>query len=404
MKIAVINQVGFDRGGATTVCLEYAKLGIDAIFNTSSPLDRSLLDMFHGTENVYTYTSTDELLKLVNKYDRVLCFNLWYGKTIPDNVIDFCIAIKQTYPNIDVCYMTCFRKTDDMYKLLPICKAKSFMFDHIFSLNPLVKNIDGWCSATIMNMNAVTLPKYSPANVEERKKIVFSSGRTEAFKNTTKYIQSINNEFLQNAKNFVYLHEGAGFNFNKNGGVSCQPQLLSVFNLTSPKTVKPQYTFKHYGELPDSNKFNLYPAYNLDEIANRWKYYYAGVCCILGTVSGYSMSPGLFDNRFEIIESRERKLTEEKAKNWNTDLEYADIEKITLGVPVLFSRMYANLIDFTDERLIYNSFSEIPNKVTALSSCYDEVREVQYQWLVNKTKNVNESIIKNFTEEFSNAG
>ena len=402
-KVAIVNCVGFDRGGATTVCVEYAKLGIDVLFNISHPLDSTLIDLYKSMKNLYTYSSEKELVQLLVRYDRVLFFNMWYGKTIPETVLDCAILTKSTYPDKDVCYMTCFRKIDDMQRLLPICQKHQFMFDHVFSLNPQIKNVTGWCNATVMNMNAVTLSQYSPVPVGDRKKIVFSSGRTEAFKNTTKYIQSITDEFLQSSGDFTYLHEGAGFNFNKSGGVSCQPQLLSVFNLVSPKTVKPQYTFKHYGEVPDTTKFNLYPAYNFNEIEMRWKYYYAGVCCILGTVSGYSITNNLFDTKLEISDSRERKLTEEKAKNWNTDLEYADIEKITFGVPVFFSRMYADIIGFTDERLIYNAFSEIPNKVSALSSCYDEVREVQYQWLVDKVKGVNESIIKNFTKEFSNA-
>lgn len=400
-RVAIVNQVGFDRGGATTVCAEYAKIGIDVLFNIEKPLDSSLLSMYSNVKNIYTYSSSSELLGLVSKYDRLLFFNLWYGKVIPDDVFAPIISIKQTYPNIELCYMTCFRKIDDIKNLLPICNSNNFMFDHIFSLNPEVTTVQGWCKATIMNMNAVTLPEYNPLSVEQRKKIVFSSGRTEAFKNTTRYIQSIDDDFLNSAGEFTYIHEGAGFNFNKNGGVSCQPQLLSIFNLTSPKTLKSQYSVKRYEDLPDAHKFNLYPSYNVSDIYERWKYYYAGVCCILGTISGYSSSGFLFDTDLEITDSRERTLTLSKAKNWNDDLEYADIEKMIMGVPVFFSRLYASIIGFDDDRLIYNSFSDIPKKVNELYRYYDEVREGQYNWLVSKVKTVNKTILENFAEEFN---
>lgn len=400
MRVAIVNQVGFDRGGATTLCLQYAKLGLDVWFNTHNPISPELIPIHSIKPNVYTYSTANDLISAMANYDRVLFLNLWYGKNISDTALTNLIAIREHNPDIELCYLHCFRKTDDLDKLLPICKAKDFMFDHIFSLNPETLNLSDWCPATIMDINAITLPKYSPVDFANRKQIVFSAGRTEAFKNTTKYIQSIDNDFLTSAKEFTYIHEGAGFNFNKSGGVSCQPQILSIFNLTSPKTLKSQYALKSYDESPEHGKFNLYPAYNVDNIQTRWKYYYAGVCCILGTRSGYTNSGMLFDDEWTISDSKERTLTEKKALNWNSSLEYADIEKIMYGVPVFFSRMYANLIGFTDERLIYNSFSEIPVKVNELSAYYDDTREKQYNWLVDKISGVNENVIKIFTGKF----
>ncbi len=399
MRVAIINPVGFDRGGATTLCMQYTNLGFDAIFNVAHPLDVNLLSIYQNNCRVYTYKSVHELLTLVNKYDRLLFFNLWYGTmSVPDNVLSDILLISKTFPDKELCYIHCFRKTDDLLKLLPICRNNDFMFRHIFSLNPLAKTIVGLCPVTVMDMNAVTLQKYEPVPRNKRQPVVFSAGRTEAFKNTTKYLQSIDDKFLEAADGFIYLHDGAGFTFHKNdSGVSCQPQLLSLFDLSNGKTLKSQYVVKHYGETPESNKFNLYPAYTIADVQDRWRFFYAGVCCILGVVSGYSKS-NLF-NTYTIIDQKERGLTIKKAQNWNESLEYADIEKILYGVPVLFSRMYSKIIGFSDERLIYNSFSDIPSLVKNLSNYYDDARINQYEWLVNKVKHTNDNIIEQFTKD-----
>lgn len=398
-RVAIVNPVGFDRGGATTLCMQYTKLGFDVLFNIAHPLDATLLPMYQDNPGVHMYKSTHELLTLVDKYDRLLFFNLWYGTTsVPDDVLADILLIAKTFPDKELCYIHCFRKIDDLHKLLPICQNNNFMFKHIFSLNPLAKTVAGLCQVTVMDMNAVSLPIYDPVPLSERQPVIFSAGRTEAFKNTTKYLQSIDDNFLKAVDGFICLHDGAGFTFHKTDeGVSCQPQLLSLFDLSNGKTLKPQYVMKHYDELPEPSKFNLYPAYTIYDIQNRWKFFYAGVCCILGTISGYSRI-GLL-NRYTIVDSRERTLTTKKAQNWNSSLEYADIEKILFGVPVLFSRMYSEIIGFNDESLIYNSFSDIPMKVKALSGNYDKIRSNQYEWLITKIKHTNKNIVEQFTKD-----
>ena len=71
------------------------------------------------------------------------------------------------------------------------------------------------------------------------------------------------------------------------------------------------------------------------------------------------------------------------------------------GVPVFFSRRYAQLLGFTDDRLIYNCFSEIPDKVNALIDYYDDAREKQWHWFVDSISKLNAEIIDTFTKEFS---
>lgn len=396
-KIAIINPVGFEGGGITTLCLQYAKLGIDVIVKNQLKSNQYLpvLD-----ENIHLYSDINELVELCGKYNRLLFVNLYIGK-ITNTVLDDILTLKSVYPNIEICYIHCTRHMGDLQTLLPICNKHNFMFTHIYSLLPYIHEFK-YCDSTFMNINAFTPPNYNPVNFEDRLNVIFSSGRVEAFKGTLKYFNSIDFDFLQKSNGYTYLHEGANFNFHKrDSGISCPPQLLSLFDtIKSPKIVKQQYAFKRYGESPEVDKFNIYPSYNVDDVYDRWKNYYAGICCILGTKSNYVRQKSLFEDRFVIADVKERNLVEKQSLNWGDTLEYADIEKIFAGVPTLFSRKYSELIGFNDFRLIYDSFLDIPRLVANLSACYDDIRIEQYKWLVDKLNGVNANIIEQFTKEF----
>lgn len=395
-KVAIINPVGFDGGGGVTLCLQYAKIGLPVIMreHTMPNYTRPVVN-----DNISTYSSQSQLIAMCEGFDRLIFVNLYYGK-ITDSVLDDILALRSTYKDKEICFIHCYRKTTNIEELLPICDRNGFMFDCIFSLHPHITDINR-CPAVFMNINAFTQPKYLPASFEDRHKVVFTSGRPESLKGTLKYFSAIDDNFLQRAKDFLWLHEGANFTFSKSSdSVNVPPQLLLLFDKThTPKTVLNQYTFKRYGEEAETQKFNLYPQYNVDDVYDRWKYYYAGVCCILGTKSSYIHSNLLFDNDEIIADSRERTLVEKHALNFSDTLEYADIEKICAGVPVLFSKKYASIIGFNDNALIYDSFSEIPDKVNNLSVNYDKVRNCQYEWLSRKLSEVNSNIIAQFTKE-----
>ena len=396
-RIVIINPVGFEGGGGTTLCLEYAKLGIDVWFKDYTFSWQEKLNL---PDHVNVYTNKEELLNLAKNNDRLLFVNLWFGKTMPDTVLDDIITIRKLYPKVEICYIHCSRRLLDLYKLLPVCQKNNFMFDYIYSLNKSIHTFN-YCDSVLMNINAYTLPEYNPVKFSERRKIVFTAGRVEAFKGIVRYFNSIDLNYINKFNNYIYLHEGAKFSYHKNNdGVSCPPQMLSIFDTTqSPKIIKSQFVLKKYGEEPDKDKYNIYPSYNIEDIENRWKYYFAGVCCILGTKSECVKNRTLFGDKWLISDSFEKKIIEKTALLWSDTLEYADLEKMAFGIPLLFSREYSKIIGFNDDRLIYNSFSEIPEKVKSLSNYYDDARESQYIWLNNKLKNVNDNIIKEFTKE-----
>lgn len=396
-RIAVVNPVGFEGGGATTLCAQYAKLGIDCWFKSNSAFHRS---DFMSESSIKLYSCTKELLELAKQYDRLLFVNMWFGKTMPENVLDDVVLLRKTFPKLEICYVHCSRRLLDLYALLPVCQKYNFMFDYIFSLNPMIKTF-GYCNSIAMNINAFTIPEYNPVKVEDRNRVVFTAGRLEAYKGFLRFFNSIDDTMLQNMGDFVYIHEGAKYNHHKkDDGISCPPQMLSIFDTTvSPKVLKPQFVLREYGDEPLLHKFNIYPSYDMKYIYDRWRYYYVGVCCILGSRSAYVCSNSLFGDSWIINDSREYHDLEKRASLWSDVLEYADIEKIVFGIPVLFSRKYSQIIGFTDDRLIYNSYGEIPKKVYALQEYYDDARENQYQWFVDKMKNVNDIILEQFTKD-----
>ena len=185
-KIAIINPVGFDGGGAITLCLQYAKLGIDVILKNQLKSNQYLPVL---NENIYLYSNVNELVELCDKYDRLLFVNLYFGK-ITSTVLDDILVLKSIYPKIEICYIHCARHMGDLQTLLPICNKHNFMFTHVYSLLPYIHTFK-YCDSTFMNINEFIPPDYNPVNFEYRLKVVFSSGRAEAFKGTLKYFNSV---------------------------------------------------------------------------------------------------------------------------------------------------------------------------------------------------------------------
>ena len=391
-RVAIINPVGFDGLGSETLCIQYAKLGLDVWFHSQDKVEVS---------DIMIYSSSDELLELSTNYDRLLFINLWYGVDVPDNVLDDLIMLRNNRPSLELCYIYCTRSSNLMTKLLVACDKTGFMFDRVFTLSGDLQNFNR-CPVTKMRLNAITLLDYEPQPFNSRKDIVFTSGRVASVKGTLKYFKSMQGDFLSKAGKFKYVHEGANFTFHKtDSGVSGSVVLMPLFDMTKhPKEVKSEYIFKRYGDAPQLGKLNIYGEYNREDAICRWQNYFAGICCILGTISDYVDSNLLFDNELIIRDNKERTAIETASLLWNGDLEYADIEKLMSGVPLFFSRRYAQLLGFTDDRLIYNCFSEIPDKVNALVEYYDDARESQWNWFVKSISTLNSDILNIFTQDF----
>lgn len=393
MRVAVVNPTGFYVGGAITLCVQYALIGIDAFIKDFVPNGGKKPSL---PNNVQTYNTSAELLFIAGMYDRLIFIDLWHGTEAPDTVLDDLLAIQKANPSIELCWVYSSRTLTMYNELSPICELHNFRFDHIYSLNSELKKYVKGDILKIMRLNAYTPMTHDIVSLADRDNIVFSAGRVEAFKGTTRYISQVDEEFV--SSDFIFEHDGATFNFHKdNNGVSCPPQLLSIFDTNAtPKKVKSQYALKRYSESPEAHKFNIYPEYCVDDMYDVWKHHYAGVCCILGTKSGYKRSVSLFGTTLEIKDSAERKRIEKSAAMWNDDIEYADIEKLELQIPLLFSRRYAQIIHFTDERLIYDSFSQIPEKVKNLGFCYTDVVKKQQLWYNSNIADVNKQILEIF--------
>ncbi len=387
MKTVIVNSVGFDGGGISKLGIEYSKLGFDVYFkDTVLPLQfRS-----NKIANVKFYNTPDDLISVISGYDRVI-FLTFYDNDLERTVVSL-VKLRLALPNVEFCYLYCDRRIDRLVLLLGFLEKYNMRFDYYFSINPNILDIVPNC--TCLNVNAFTFSLSQIAN--KRKNIVLTAGRVEGVKGTLSYFGSIDRDFL--SSNFYYIHEGARFNFNKSGTISSPPQLLMCFDTTTrPKKVKSEFVFKSYGELPEFDKLTIYPSYNVDDIT-RWSNYYAGICCILGSKSICRNVKSFVGSNWVADDKKEDTLLTKKSKIWSDAVEYANLEMIDIGLPVLFSRKYSDVIDFHDDRLIYNSFSSIPNKLDLLYADYDDAREKQFNVFKEKQSKINATIKRIFTE------
>ena len=390
MKTVIINTVGFDGGGIARLGIEYSKLGFDVYFkNTIKYLQIK-------PTNIGEIKFYDDLHLILPNYDRAI-FLTFYDDNLQITVREL-ITLKKKFSNIEFWYLYCDRNLVRLEKLLSILKEENFnLFDGYFSINPnifaLVNNY------VYLNVNAYTFKSCDMKPLNERKRIVLTAGRTEGFKGVLLYFSFINKEFLDT--DYYYIHEGANFSFNKFGRVSVPPQLLNLFDTNvSPKVIKPEFSFNKYGDEPVFDKFTIYPSYNSDSIMNRWSNYYAGICCILGSKSISRPVKNLIGGYNWVLDDKiENTLINKKCKIWNDAIEYANIEMIEAGLPVLFSRKYSQIIGFSDEHLIYDAFSMIPLKLDELMTDYNSIREKQYTFFVKKQTKINNYIKKVFVTE-----
>lgn len=385
MKTAIIINTGFDGGGSTTLGYEYHKLGLDVYFK-----DKVAYNQTRGSGDYKTYKNDKELIQILADYDKVIFSLLAIQKKHLPQAFKTVLKVSSEYPNIKICYLNCGRKLDMLYRLLELCKENKFEFDHIYSICPADKPIDNY---TYMHINAYTF-RQDPVESTNKFNYVLSAGRVESLKGTIRYFNNFDEPF--NSDDFYYVHHGANIKFNDNGTISVPVQLLLYFD-TSVKPMKPlsKYNFIDYGTDPKIDKLNIYPSYSIDDIAD-WSNYYCGICCILGSKSVTKV--GLFDNQLYCENKAENTILNKQLSFWDSCMEYVNVEMIDIGLPVLISKMYANVLGFTDDRLIYNSFSEIPAKVAKLQDKYDEIRLSQREWLVGKQAEINENIVKKFTE------
>lgn len=389
MKVAVINAFGFESGGMTTLCFYYNKLGIDVyIKDIVRPLKYKTLPA-----GAFVYSKDDELLDIAKCYERLIFLPPAYKSDYKTGKYEKAFypifKIKKYYPDIQLCYLYCSRGADDFVQyLLPTLENNQFEFDYYFSISTELIGIKD--NIVAFDINAFMFTDSLPVDFESKENVILTAGRVEGFKGVVKYLGS-----LVPDNKFIYVHEGAGYSFNKTG-VSVPPQLLSMKK-------DPRFSFKDYTESPTLDTINIYPTYKLDDIYNRWPKYFAGVCCIMGTNHKYTKTIDLLGNvRWSVTNSAEDTLIKKQSNLWGIcGLEYANLEMINLGLPVLFSRGYSILLGFNDDRLIYDNFSEIPDKLYAITNenTYIDCVQYQRQFFEKKQAAINKCILEIFNKE-----
>lgn len=396
-EVAIIKPSGICNGGTTTICLQYAKLGFDVYFKQIKHDNCYFLPKFDT--NVYTYRDVNHLIELLRSYTRIFVVDIWVDLNYNSPVMDEIISVHNSLPKLEICHIYTFRECAVWNRLMRYCVEHNFKFDNTISLNYAITSTS---PITYMDINAFCIYDVAVVPIEHKKKVIFTNGRVHTYKGLLSFLKSVDLNFFTSIPDFAYVHEGALFTFHNDGiGVSCPLNMLSLFDTTKhPKKPKDGIVFKKYDDVPEKCKFNIYPQYNLEDVQLRWPYYYVGICLLFGTKSGYVKSTSLFQSEYVIENVRERNKIAKMSIGWNDSLEYADMEKILMGIPVVFSKTYAKLIGFYDVRLIYDKFSDIPQIILNLQDCYDEVRMAQYSWLKSKVIHTNNKILLQFTKDF----
>lgn len=387
MKTAIIIPTGFDGGGSTTLGYEYDKLGLDVYFKNIIQSGQ-----YKSNQEYKTYNTDEELISILENYDKVIISLLAIRDKDIEKEAQILVKLRKTLPHLKICYLNCSRPANMFCELLNVCESLNFEFDWVYSISPLTLKYVNNCS--YMQINAYTF-KHDALDIEKLP-IIFTAGRVEAFKGTIRYFNAVDEDFLSDDM-FYYIHEGANFSVSSNDKLSVPLQMLSLFDTTvRPKQLKSQFVFKQYGETPELHKITIYPSYNIDDIKDRWSKYYAGICCILGSHSKQKID--LFNNVY-CEDRRENTVLAKQLRYWGNCMEYVNIEMIDLGIPVFISRMYANILDFHYEPLIYDCYVDIPQKIKEINTCYNEAREYQRNWLVTQQEVINNIIINKFTED-----
>jgi glycosyltransferase involved in cell wall biosynthesis len=390
MRVAIVNDVGFDGGGISRLAIEYSKLGFD-VYTRRRVHARQTIP--HDCSRLKLYDYPEHIIKDLNKYDRVIFLPFTFNTSELDKKFSYWVSICKNLQS-EICYIYCSRNLIHITALIELEKKYNFRFSRIFSINPASVKLD--TNIVCMNINAYTFGGHDVCSVDDRFKVILSAGRIEAFKGTIKYIQSFN--YMND--DYTYVHEGANISFNENG-YSVPPQLFCLFSELKPKKIlKPQYAIRNYDEMSDIDKLNIYPSYGSRRI-NAWSNYYAGICCTLGTISKCREQKSIFGKEYIISDKFEATNVSRQSENWNDALEYTTLEMIAVGLPVLFSRKYAELIGYNDNRVIYDSFSEIPIILDSMYRCYADICDSQYEEFRRRYDDVNANIIRIFKEEIA---
>ena len=375
--VAIINQVGFDGGGISKLGIEYSKLGFDVYFkDVIQPLQFK-----PECENtIRLYNKNSDLVDIISKYKRIIFLPFTFELSLMEKRFCEIIEICKKFSNIEFCYIYCTRKIEHLKVLCELQNKYEFKFNKIFTLSPRVK---GMCDNIVCtNINAYSFPKFSSVSLEDKSNIILTAGRVEGVKGVLSYFNSISDDFLDG--DYTYIHEGAKFKYNKNGNISVSPQLFCLFEqLTPKKIVKDTFEFNQYDDFPVADRVTIYPSYSLDRPLKYWPYYYAGICCILGTKNPCIKQTTFLGTNWIISNKTENTRITNQLDLWNDDLEYTTLEMIASGIPVFFSRNYAEILNYHDDRVIYSCFSDIP-KMIDLGNCYDEIRTLQYKIFKNK--------------------
>lgn len=386
-KVCVVIPTGFDGGGTATLGIEYSKLGYDTYFLNNSKGSSCNV----GRNSVNTFKDTEELLTIIEKYDRII-LGLYYFRKGRADILDLS-QIKKVYPEKEVIYIDCYRGNYSIKK-----RAKDILdknYDIVWCLSPHIANeyIKLGQKAEVIDFNVYDWRNIEIIESNDLDKKIITVGRVAGVKGSINLLREAKLLSESNlTSDFYYIYEGLDYNVNKNGSVSMMPNLLE--SLVESKSFSNKKThdylmlhgnFNNYDEKLVTNRYNLFPTYNKEEGIQRWKHCKYGLMPYLG--AGIHSKLSVYSH----------------PECWDIAPEYCVYELSNAGVPILFSEDYAQRIGYNNSVFVYDKFDNVPNIIYNIErtdkAIYDINRKEQIQFFKDKSKEIREIINSKFLEE-----
>ena len=387
-RICVVVPTGLDGGGTTTLGLEYSKLGYDTYFFDINKNNSCKVDL--EDTNIKFFNRTEELLTIIENYDRII-LGLFYFKGNKAKVLDL-TEIKKNYTNKEVIYVDCYRGN---YRLK--LRAEEIVdnnYDLVWCLSDHIaeKYNELGIKTKVLDFNLYNWEDRDIVDSSLLDKKVITVGRVAGMKGSINLLREAKTLCEDvDTRDFYYIYEGADYSVSKNGSYSIMMNLLEVLMKDADIKRKEPHDYlvlnKDYEEYDSKlvkDKYNFFPTYNKDIALDRWKYCKYALMPYLGV--GDNSKTSVYKN----------------PECWDRAPEYCVYELSNAGVPMFFSRDYADRIGYNNDIFIYDKFEDIPSLIKSIESqdisVYDEARREQISFFKEMAEKTKEDIEENFVE------
>lgn len=376
--IIVVNPAGLDRGGSETLGRQFAELlDCPVVFRLRPKEDYEESGRTHYFRENEDLDRYNPKLAIINLFD---IRNGWFASKSPE---DFMQYFKDR--GIITVFVFCIRS--NMAKAIikgneHLIKNSDYVLYYSDSLQEEMESLNKNAIKTdinIFNFNESMIP----LKFEDRLRIVTTAGRVEAIKALPRFFRNLKSNINDNIyKDVYFIHQGARFKESletkKISGPLGLIQLLCDGDLKTKEINKSFNCIEKEFELSDRlehNKINMLLPYDKENIKDIWPRLLVNIYPVLGKIKADNGS------------KKEKNYIDRHKGYWDKSMEYAQLEMIDYGTPVLFSKEFLENYEYGQELLdldfYYECYEDIPD---ALSKTIND--KDKYEYIANSQKEI----------------